>query len=325
MPVQYRRRLFEASGGPTGHSHSLWLRRGRSPRSEPQARSGRPSAPDRGRGRPAARGVPPDRIHRPGLVESAMGRRTLILSEHGIDIGPATARRVRETGSLVRRPGEPRVAVAGKDVVSGVPRQTPLAAEQVREVLRTSYSRICDLLVQILEPDPLISCARAKPAGLPREGALRPCGGPVGPAAVAFGAAVRAPGSPLRRGFSGLVRSPSPELSELLAERFAPALVLDRDLPLTRFGALWSELITPGVDHLSQVPAPMRTTTRLREPARRSPQGTDPTGRRHRRRAVPAMARRRKRPPRRQPPRHLPAVTGDDEGGQGQASCIVIA
>ncbi|GHG74476.1 sulfotransferase [Streptomyces griseocarneus] len=56
------------------------------------------------------------------------------------------------------------------------------------------------------------------------------------------------------------VRSLPPELSELLAERFDPALVLDRDLPLTRFGALWSELVTRGVDHLSQVPAAMRTT-----------------------------------------------------------------
>ncbi|MFI0716002.1 sulfotransferase [Streptomyces inhibens] len=56
------------------------------------------------------------------------------------------------------------------------------------------------------------------------------------------------------------IRSLPPELASLLAERFDPALVLDRDLPLTRFGALWSELVARGVDHLSDVPAPMRTT-----------------------------------------------------------------
>ncbi|MFI9310946.1 rod shape-determining protein [Streptomyces triculaminicus] len=103
-----------------------------------------------------------------------MGSRTLIHSEHGIDIGPATARRVQETGSLVRRPGEPRVAVAGKDVVSGVPRQTPLAAEQVREVLRTSYSRICDLLVQVLELDPSDLLCQGETRRAPPRGCTAP-------------------------------------------------------------------------------------------------------------------------------------------------------
>ncbi|MFD9859240.1 sulfotransferase [Streptomyces alboflavus] len=56
------------------------------------------------------------------------------------------------------------------------------------------------------------------------------------------------------------VRSLPPELAPLLGERFDPALVLDSDLPLTGFGALWSELITQGVDRLGEVPAPLRTT-----------------------------------------------------------------
>ncbi|MEI5101842.1 sulfotransferase [Streptomyces sp. PmtG] len=51
-----------------------------------------------------------------------------------------------------------------------------------------------------------------------------------------------------------------PELSGLLAERFDPALVLDSALPLTGFGELWTELVTRGVAHLSEVPAPLRTT-----------------------------------------------------------------
>lgn len=56
------------------------------------------------------------------------------------------------------------------------------------------------------------------------------------------------------------VRSLPPELAPLLGERFDPALVLDSDLPLTGFGALWSELITKGVELLSGIPAPLRTT-----------------------------------------------------------------
>ncbi|MBT2382222.1 sulfotransferase [Streptomyces sp. ISL-11] len=56
------------------------------------------------------------------------------------------------------------------------------------------------------------------------------------------------------------VRSLPPELSALLADRFDPALVRDRDLPLVGFGTLWSELVAQGAGHLRQVPAPLRTT-----------------------------------------------------------------
>ncbi|MFI1105142.1 sulfotransferase family protein [Streptomyces melanogenes] len=56
------------------------------------------------------------------------------------------------------------------------------------------------------------------------------------------------------------IRALPPTLSPLLAERFDPALVLDSDLPVARFGALWSELIVQGVAHLDEVPAAQRTT-----------------------------------------------------------------
>lgn len=54
-----------------------------------------------------------------------------------------------------------------------------------------------------------------------------------------------------------------------------------------------------------------RTATdhpRLRGPARRTPRGTEPTGRLHRRRATPAMARHGRRAPGRQPTRRLPST-----------------
>ncbi|MFJ8017349.1 sulfotransferase family protein [Streptomyces sp. NPDC096339] len=56
------------------------------------------------------------------------------------------------------------------------------------------------------------------------------------------------------------VSSLPPELSGVLAERFDPSLVLDRELPSTGFAALWSELVVRGVEHLSRAPEAMRTT-----------------------------------------------------------------
>ncbi|WP_031478528.1 sulfotransferase family protein [Streptomyces bicolor] len=56
------------------------------------------------------------------------------------------------------------------------------------------------------------------------------------------------------------VRELPAHLSPLLADRFDPALVRDRDLPLRRFGALWSELVTDGTEFLARLPADRGTT-----------------------------------------------------------------
>ncbi|UGY95278.1 sulfotransferase [Streptomyces gobiensis] len=56
------------------------------------------------------------------------------------------------------------------------------------------------------------------------------------------------------------IRSLPPELAGLLADRFDPALVLERPLPVTRFGSLWSRIITDGVAMLNKIPARQRTT-----------------------------------------------------------------
>lgn len=49
------------------------------------------------------------------------------------------------------------------------------------------------------------------------------------------------------------------DLAQLLGERYDPRLVLDREMPVTGFGTLWSELIAEGIGHLSAVPARQRT------------------------------------------------------------------
>lgn len=52
-----------------------------------------------------------------------------------------------------------------------------------------------------------------------------------------------------------------PEMTELLlSERFDPGLVLDRQVPVAKFGDLWSQWITEGVEYLAQVPDDARTT-----------------------------------------------------------------
>jgi hypothetical protein len=56
------------------------------------------------------------------------------------------------------------------------------------------------------------------------------------------------------------VRALPPDLAPLLDERFDPALVRDRPIPLRTFGALWSELVTEGTEFLAGLPSDRRTT-----------------------------------------------------------------
>ncbi|WP_326808936.1 sulfotransferase [Streptomyces sp. NBC_01775] len=51
-----------------------------------------------------------------------------------------------------------------------------------------------------------------------------------------------------------------PHLSALLADRFDPALVLERPMPVTRFGTLWSRLVAEGAENLRELPEEARTT-----------------------------------------------------------------
>ncbi|AXK32566.1 sulfotransferase [Streptomyces armeniacus] len=48
------------------------------------------------------------------------------------------------------------------------------------------------------------------------------------------------------------------DLSEVLGERFDPALLLERPMPVTDFGALWSELVTEGEKSLDGLPPDRR-------------------------------------------------------------------
>jgi len=52
-----------------------------------------------------------------------------------------------------------------------------------------------------------------------------------------------------------------PETAELLfGERFDPSVVLDRQVPVARFGDMWSQWITEGVEYLAELPNELRST-----------------------------------------------------------------
>lgn len=51
-----------------------------------------------------------------------------------------------------------------------------------------------------------------------------------------------------------------PEMTELLfSERFDPSLILDRQVPVARFGDMWSQWITEGVEYLAELPDDVRS------------------------------------------------------------------
>jgi hypothetical protein len=54
-----------------------------------------------------------------------------------------------------------------------------------------------------------------------------------------------------------------PDLAVLLSKRYDPALVLDRPLPLSRFGRLWSDSVVAGVADLAAIPSQHRADLRF--------------------------------------------------------------
>ncbi|MCT2593556.1 sulfotransferase [Streptomyces sp. N2-109] len=51
-----------------------------------------------------------------------------------------------------------------------------------------------------------------------------------------------------------------PDLTWLLRHRFDADLLLERPMPVTGFGALWSQIVSEGVARLAEIPAGQRTT-----------------------------------------------------------------
>ncbi|WP_338972241.1 rod shape-determining protein [Spiroplasma endosymbiont of Panorpa germanica] len=78
-----------------------------------------------------------------------------VRSEYNISIGDKTAENLKkQIGSLVKYPGERVMQIYGRDIVSGLPKEARITSEEVRNVLLNAFSKITDLLIEVLESTP---------------------------------------------------------------------------------------------------------------------------------------------------------------------------
>ncbi|QEH62414.1 rod shape-determining protein MreB [Spiroplasma chinense] len=78
-----------------------------------------------------------------------------IRSEYNVTIGERTAENIKmELGSLAKYKGERTMSVFGRDIVSGLPKEAIISSEEIRNVLVNSFSRITDLLIELMENTP---------------------------------------------------------------------------------------------------------------------------------------------------------------------------
>jgi rod shape-determining protein MreB len=78
-----------------------------------------------------------------------------IRSEYNVSIGERTSENVKmELGSLTKYKGERNISVYGQDIVSGLPKEVIISSEEVRNVFVNAFSRITDLLIEVMENTP---------------------------------------------------------------------------------------------------------------------------------------------------------------------------
>lgn len=78
-----------------------------------------------------------------------------IRSEYNIAIGAKTSEEVKKhIGSLVKYHNERTMQIYGRDIVSGLPKEAKISSEEIRNVLLNSFSKITDLIIELLENTP---------------------------------------------------------------------------------------------------------------------------------------------------------------------------
>ncbi|KAJ3617133.1 hypothetical protein Zmor_008862 [Zophobas morio] len=81
--------------------------------------------------------------------------RKYVRSEYNVAVGERTAENVKkELGSLSKYKGERSVSIYGQDIVSGLPKEVIISSEEVRNVFVNAFSRITDLLIEVMENTP---------------------------------------------------------------------------------------------------------------------------------------------------------------------------
>ncbi|AGM26586.1 cell shape determining protein MreB [Spiroplasma syrphidicola EA-1] len=78
-----------------------------------------------------------------------------IRAEYNVLIGIKTAEQIKkDIGSLIKLVNEKPVRVFGRDIITGLPREVLVKPEEIKNVLLAPFSRITDLLVEVLEQTP---------------------------------------------------------------------------------------------------------------------------------------------------------------------------
>ncbi len=78
-----------------------------------------------------------------------------IRSEYNVSIGIVTAEKVKKTiGSLVKYPNERSIQIYGRDIVSGLPKEAKIGSEEIRNVLLSAFSKITDVVIEVMENTP---------------------------------------------------------------------------------------------------------------------------------------------------------------------------
>ncbi|AHF58343.1 rod shape-determining protein [Spiroplasma eriocheiris] len=81
--------------------------------------------------------------------------RKYIRSEYNIAIGQKTAEDVKKyIGSLVKYHNERAMQIYGRDIVSGLPKEAKISSDEIRNVLLNAFSKITDLVIELLENTP---------------------------------------------------------------------------------------------------------------------------------------------------------------------------
>ncbi|WP_339022756.1 rod shape-determining protein [Spiroplasma endosymbiont of Crioceris asparagi] len=78
-----------------------------------------------------------------------------IRSEYNITIGDKTAETVKkDLGSLAKTKAEKSMSVFGRDIISGLPKEALITTDEIRNVLINAFSKITDLIIELMENTP---------------------------------------------------------------------------------------------------------------------------------------------------------------------------
>ncbi|WP_338969782.1 rod shape-determining protein [Spiroplasma endosymbiont of Labia minor] len=81
--------------------------------------------------------------------------RKYIRSEYNIQVGEISSERIKkEIASLQKIKDERSIPVFGRDIISGLPKEAKVSSEEIRNVMVSSFAKITDTVISLLELSP---------------------------------------------------------------------------------------------------------------------------------------------------------------------------